>query len=79
MPVCSLADENRPDQIGGAEVMLVTGPVPAEAQNLPLTNLLEPMHLPANPRGRFEVSLQPYGFAWFRVGPLLDGHDTILP
>jgi maltose alpha-D-glucosyltransferase/alpha-amylase len=41
-------------------------------ENLPLTNLLEPLHLPANPQGQFELTLQPYGFGWYRVGPLLD-------
>jgi maltose alpha-D-glucosyltransferase/alpha-amylase len=42
------------------------------AANLPLTNLLHPDHLPANPEGRHRMTLPPYGYRWYRVGPLLD-------
>jgi maltose alpha-D-glucosyltransferase/alpha-amylase len=42
------------------------------AANLPLTNLLNPDHLPANPEGRHRFTLQPYGYRWYRIGPLLD-------
>ncbi len=42
------------------------------AEELPLTNLLSPEHRPADPRGQHTFTLPPYGFQWFRVGPLLD-------
>jgi maltose alpha-D-glucosyltransferase/alpha-amylase len=54
-----------------AEVREVELVIPG-AVNLPLTNLLNPDHLPANPEGKHRFTLQPYGYRWYRVGPLLD-------
>ena len=54
-----------------AEVREVELVIPGAA-NLPLTNLLNPDHLPANPEGKHRFTLQPYGYRWYRVGPLLD-------
>ena len=54
-----------------AEAREVTLEIPG-AENLPLTNLLPPEHLPANPHGRHQLTLPPYGYRWYRVGPLLD-------
>jgi maltose alpha-D-glucosyltransferase/alpha-amylase len=54
-----------------AEVREVELIIPGAA-NLPLTNLLNPDHLPANPEGKHRFTLQPYGYRWYRIGPLLD-------
>ena len=50
------------------EVMLT---VPG-AERTALTNLLSPDHSPPDERGRHALALEPYGYRWFRVGPLLD-------
>jgi maltose alpha-D-glucosyltransferase/alpha-amylase len=42
------------------------------AANLPLTSLLSPDHRPADPRGDHQFTLPPYGYRWYRIGPLLD-------
>jgi maltose alpha-D-glucosyltransferase / alpha-amylase len=42
------------------------------AQGLPLTNLLAPDHRPPNDSGHHRLALPPYGYRWYRVGPLLD-------
>jgi maltose alpha-D-glucosyltransferase / alpha-amylase len=42
------------------------------AERTPLTNLLSPEHSPPDGRGRHTLALEPYGYRWFRVGPLLD-------
>jgi maltose alpha-D-glucosyltransferase/alpha-amylase len=42
------------------------------AERLPLTNLLSPEHSPPDERGLHTLALEPYGYRWFRVGPLLD-------
>ena len=62
----------------GAEVALVTAeaqevtlPIPS-AECAPLTNLLTPEHSSPDACGRHAVALEPYGYRWFRVGPLLD-------
>jgi maltose alpha-D-glucosyltransferase / alpha-amylase len=49
----------------------VTLAVPG-AQQTPLTNLLAPAHSMPDARGRHALALEPYGYHWFRVGPLLD-------
>jgi maltose alpha-D-glucosyltransferase / alpha-amylase len=49
----------------------VTLAVPG-AQHAPLTNLLAPEHSTPDARGRHALALEPYGYYWFRVGPLLD-------
>jgi maltose alpha-D-glucosyltransferase/alpha-amylase len=41
-------------------------------EQMPLTNLLAPAHSPPDERGRHAIALEPYGYCWFRVGPLLD-------
>jgi maltose alpha-D-glucosyltransferase/alpha-amylase len=44
-----------------------------DAQNLPLTNLLQANdHSPPHPRGEHRLTLPPYGYRWYRVGPLID-------
>jgi maltose alpha-D-glucosyltransferase/alpha-amylase len=43
-----------------------------DAAHTPLTNLLTPEHSIPDARGRHTLSLEPYGYRWFRVGPLLD-------
>jgi maltose alpha-D-glucosyltransferase / alpha-amylase len=42
------------------------------AEHTPLTNLLAPVHSTPDERGRHALALEPYGYHWFRVGPLLD-------
>jgi maltose alpha-D-glucosyltransferase/alpha-amylase len=42
------------------------------AERTPLTNLLSPEHSSPDGRGRHTLALEPYGYRWFRVGPLLD-------
>jgi maltose alpha-D-glucosyltransferase/alpha-amylase len=42
------------------------------AAHIPLTSLLTPDHSVPNARGRHAVASEPYGYRWFRVGPLLD-------
>jgi maltose alpha-D-glucosyltransferase/alpha-amylase len=42
------------------------------AERTPLTNLLAPAHSTPDERGRHTLALEPYGYHWFRVGPLLD-------
>ena len=54
-----------------AEAREVTLEIPG-AENLPLTNLLLPEQLPPSPHGRHQLTLPPYGYRWYRVGPLLD-------
>jgi maltose alpha-D-glucosyltransferase/alpha-amylase len=54
-----------------AEACEVTLAVPG-AEHTPLTNLLSPEHSPPDRRGRHTLALEPYGYRWFRVGPLLD-------
>jgi maltose alpha-D-glucosyltransferase / alpha-amylase len=53
------------------EVCEVTLTIPG-AEHTPLTNLLSPEHSAPNKRGRHVMALEPYGYRWFRVGPLLD-------
>jgi len=43
-----------------------------EAAGKPLTNLLTRDHRAPDRRGRHRLELNPYGYHWFRVGPLLD-------
>jgi maltose alpha-D-glucosyltransferase/alpha-amylase len=50
------------------EVMLA---IPG-AEHTPLTNLLLPEHSEPDGRGRHVIAMEPYGYRWFRVGPLLD-------
>ncbi len=54
-----------------AEARQVTVTVP-RSQGLPLTNLLLDDHSPATEDGRHVVDLPPYGYRWYRVGPLID-------
>jgi maltose alpha-D-glucosyltransferase / alpha-amylase len=54
-----------------AEAQEVTLPIPS-AECAPLTNLLTPEHSSPDACGRHAVALEPYGYRWFRVGPLLD-------
>jgi maltose alpha-D-glucosyltransferase / alpha-amylase len=54
-----------------AEAQEVTLAIPG-AERAPLTNLLTPEHSSPDTRGRHAVALEPYGYRWFRVGPLLD-------
>jgi len=54
-----------------AEACEVALAVPG-AEHTPLTNLLSPEHSPPDRRGRHTLALEPYGYRWFRVGPLLD-------
>ena len=54
-----------------AEAQQVKLKVPG-SENLPLTNLLHPVECPANERGVHAIDLDPYGYLWFRIGPLLD-------
>jgi maltose alpha-D-glucosyltransferase / alpha-amylase len=42
------------------------------ARGLPLTNLLAPDHRDATDSGHHRIALPPYGYRWYRVGPLLD-------
>jgi hypothetical protein len=56
---------------GHREAQEVTLPIPG-AECAPLTNLLTPEHSSPDARGRHAVALEPYGYRWFRVGPLLD-------
>ena len=42
------------------------------AADVTLTNLLTPEHSTPDQRGRHTLALEPYGYRWFRVGPLLD-------
>jgi maltose alpha-D-glucosyltransferase / alpha-amylase len=42
------------------------------AEATPLTNLLAPEHHAPDERGHHVLALEPYGYRWFRVGPLLD-------
>jgi maltose alpha-D-glucosyltransferase/alpha-amylase len=42
------------------------------AERTPLTNLLSQEHSAPDERGRHAIALEPYGYHWFRVGPLLD-------
>jgi maltose alpha-D-glucosyltransferase / alpha-amylase len=42
------------------------------AQRQPLTNLLSPDHSLPDEDGRHAIGLPPYGYRWYRVGPLLD-------
>lgn len=42
------------------------------AERTPLTNLLSPEHSPPDEHGRHALALEPHGYCWFRVGPLLD-------
>jgi len=42
------------------------------AERMPLTNLLSPAHSLPDSHGRHTLALEPYGYRWFRVGPLLD-------
>jgi maltose alpha-D-glucosyltransferase/alpha-amylase len=42
------------------------------AAHTTLTNLLAPEHSAPDAQGRHTVALEPYGYRWFRVGPLLD-------
>jgi maltose alpha-D-glucosyltransferase/alpha-amylase len=55
----------------GTETREVKLTIPG-AQGLPLTNLLHPDHRPAHDRGRHRFDLPPFGYRWFRIGPLLD-------
>jgi maltose alpha-D-glucosyltransferase/alpha-amylase len=43
-----------------------------EAEKCPLTNLLALQDSHPDERGRHELALEPYGYRWYRVGPLLD-------
>jgi maltose alpha-D-glucosyltransferase/alpha-amylase len=43
-----------------------------EASEQPLTNLLSADHSMPDDHGRHAISLPPYGYRWYRVGPLLD-------
>ena len=43
-----------------------------EAAGKPLTNLLTRDHRAPDRRGRHRLELDPYGYRWFRVGPLLE-------
>jgi maltose alpha-D-glucosyltransferase/alpha-amylase len=43
-----------------------------KSENLPLTNLLDPDHSPPHPKGLHRITLPPYGYRWYRVGPLID-------
>jgi maltose alpha-D-glucosyltransferase/alpha-amylase len=43
-----------------------------EAGRAPLTNLLSPNHSAPDARGVHHVAIEPYGYRWYRVGPLLD-------
>ena len=54
-----------------SEAQEVTLQVPG-AEQLPLTNLLEADHCPPDDRGCHQVALAPYGYRWYRVGPLID-------
>jgi maltose alpha-D-glucosyltransferase / alpha-amylase len=54
-----------------AEAQEVTLTIPG-AEGTALTNLLTPEHSSPDARGRHAVALEPYGYRWFRVGPLLD-------
>jgi maltose alpha-D-glucosyltransferase/alpha-amylase len=54
-----------------AEAQTVTLSLP-DARGLPLTNLLSPEHSVPDARGRYTLTLEPYGYRWFRVGQLLD-------
>jgi maltose alpha-D-glucosyltransferase / alpha-amylase len=42
------------------------------AEELPLTNLLASADSQPDRRGRHALALEPYGYRWFRVGPLLE-------
>jgi maltose alpha-D-glucosyltransferase/alpha-amylase len=42
------------------------------ADKLPLTNLLSADHSVPDEGGRHAIALPPYGYRWYRVGPLLD-------
>jgi maltose alpha-D-glucosyltransferase / alpha-amylase len=42
------------------------------AEHAPLTNLFSPEHSAPDARGRHTLALEPYGYRWYRVGPLLD-------
>lgn len=54
-----------------AEAREVTIDLP-ETPDEPLTNLLGSAHSTPQGRGRHHIPLEPYGYRWFRVGPLLD-------
>jgi maltose alpha-D-glucosyltransferase/alpha-amylase len=41
-------------------------------EDQPLSNLLSTEHSAPDARGRHRISLPPYGYRWYRVGPLLD-------
>ena len=43
-----------------------------EAAGKPLTNLITRDHRAPDRRGRHRLELDPYGYHWFRVGPLLE-------
>ena len=45
--------------------------IPGQPQ-APLTNLLSPDHSDPDDRGRHQLALEPYGYRWYRVGPLLE-------
>jgi maltose alpha-D-glucosyltransferase/alpha-amylase len=42
------------------------------AEKQPLTNLLSPDHSMPDEQGRHSIALPPYGYRWYRIGPLLD-------
>jgi maltose alpha-D-glucosyltransferase/alpha-amylase len=42
------------------------------AERCPLTNLLSPHDCQPDERGRHALALEPYGYRWYRVGPMLD-------
>jgi maltose alpha-D-glucosyltransferase/alpha-amylase len=42
------------------------------AEQCVLTNLLAAQDSHPDPRGRHALGLEPYGYRWYRVGPLLD-------
>jgi maltose alpha-D-glucosyltransferase/alpha-amylase len=41
-------------------------------EHQPLTNLLRPDHSMPDEQGRHSVAMPPFGYRWYRVGPLLD-------
>ena len=54
-----------------AEAQQVVLKVPG-GEKLPLTNLLHPVECAPSKDGRHTIDLEPYGYLWYRVGPLLD-------
>jgi len=68
-----LSDEQRQQVFDSfaAEAQEVTLAIPG-AERTALTNLLTPEYSSPDARGRHTVALEPCGYRWFRVGPLLD-------